>query len=464
MDQMPPEKFFIEYILPMINGLDDSLKEVKFSIADFVLEEARKLERSWTSCLNTFAIIPLSNETAGVRHYKRLLDLVEPESPLSSLYFPDEHVCPDKKFFHRHRATLTRCGLSRTLDPSRILERASYYSKCGRSPRDILPLVQQLVAITINDSILVTQGIADELKSIAWLPATPMSGSGITLLAPNSCRGREDSYLVDKCQPIVDVRVNTIWKRLLGWDTPIDDQLLLSQLEKCVLAKEHIKVDSVLSYIARFKDPLILRETVCILGKSGRYLVPEKTYLPPSRLDRFPMAPYLDEVDTAFENKHLKLLETLGLLREPSRADLLDVQKQLMSSSAGTPLHPRDLEVSVCLLEIMALLYSNKDVLKELMIPDTTGVLRNISEVVYGNRVFNDRMAQYYWVHSSLSGALVRHLRIEDAYDRSIKERCREEEDDDSSDEYAPNEKYSTIISDTLDRYALSPMIPFDHH
>lgn len=231
-----------------------------------------------------------------------------------------------------------------------------------------------------------------------------------------------------------------------GWDQDVPTEILFRQLDHCLEEKDYDKVDKILPHV-KFTDVPKLQSRACILGSHKNYLSPQRSFRPGSTLALYPLAPYVDEIDGTFAQKHATLLKTLRIQREPSIGDLRYVQESLDGSNQGH-LNDSDLHVAIATLEISARLKYDPI---ELQIPDTTSTLRKLSEIVHGDRNVRGGISSFNFTHPRVSEHLIRQLGIENSFERAIKLDIDFEDGDE--DEYIQRESLTTVICDTLGRY-----------
>lgn len=236
---------------------------------------------------------------------------------------------------------------------------------------------------------------------------------------------------------------------LLGWDQSIPTEILLAQLDLCLAAEDYDKASKVLREIEP-NDYSLLALKPCFLGRSGGYFTLDKVFLPGSRLQSRPLAPYLDELDAKFAKDHDKLVTRLELRSQPSAQDLQDVQNALDETVDGR-LSPFDLSIAIATLEIATRLgYDPQD----LRIPDATMTLRELKDIVHGDPLSTGDIASFNFTHPEISNDLARRLDVENSLKRAI--RLKIDFDSEDEDDYTPKEKLKTVISDTLERYPIS--------
>ena len=234
----------------------------------------------------------------------------------------------------------------------------------------------------------------------------------------------------------------------IGWDQSVPKEVLFQQLDLCLKNLDYERVDSLLSnmesgYITG------LRSKPCILGSHGNYFPPDRVFLTGSRLTAHPLAPYLDEVDGGFAKKHANLLVALDVKSEPSIEDIQYVQGALEVSNEGQ-LSEKDLSIAIATLEVATLMGYEPS---NFSIPDRMSILRALPDIVYGDPNVNGGIANFNFTHARVSEDLIRRLGVENSFARAI--RLEIDFEDEDEDEYAPREKLSNIIKDTLGRYPI---------
>ena len=236
---------------------------------------------------------------------------------------------------------------------------------------------------------------------------------------------------------------------LLGWDQSIPPKILLRQLDLCLAKEDYDKANKVLRQI-KPNDYAALASKQCFLGRSGKYFALDKIFLPGSRLQRWPLAPYLDELDANFAKDHEKMVTGLEFRNEPSIVDLRDVQISLNETAVAGRLSISGLGIAIATLEIATRLrYDPQD----LQIPDTTGTLRDLRDIVHGDPLSTGDIADFNFTHPEISNDLARRLDVENSLERAI--RLKLDFDSEDENDYTPKEKLRTVISDTLERYPI---------
>ena len=457
------EQILTRYLLPwMAMAQDIASMPAKAALVEWIFDHSKSPTGSWKTKIMSQPIVPLPT-VDGNKRYRCLRDLVDPTSVYSTLYFEEENVFPCEEFFARHKGAFQACGISAGLNKDTPLDRAKVYSQYRADSQELIDKVTNLLQGRVPYEVSSAALPTDEIRALKWLPGTSTSGE-MALFSPNFCRGADDRHLVDKVWGTVNFSVTAFWKKVLGeylgfqiyqpllmiagWDKDVPTGILLQQLEHCLEEKDVGRVDRLLQHISPTEFPQ-LQSKACILGCHGNYMSPKTSFLPDSKLNSYPLAPYVDEVDRAFASKHATLLAILNVQHEPSVQDLRYVQDSLNRSSQGQ-LNDTDLRIAIATLEISARLGYNPT---ELQIPDTTSTLRDLSEIVHGDRNFRGDISSFNFTHPRVSEYLVQQLGIEDSFERAIKLDIGFEDEDE--DEYTQRESLTTVICDTLGRYPI---------
>ena len=218
------------------------------------------------------------------------------------------------------------------------------------------------------------------------------------------------------------------------------------QLDHCIKQNEHEKVDKILSHM-KIEDSESLCDRPCLLGIHRQYLAPGTVFLPGSKLAMYPLAPFLDEIDSQFATKHAQILTKLKVQSNPSVEDLQKVQ-QLLTPGVDQSLPESSLGMAINILELGTSLDYDP---VHLLIPDTTLRLRRLQDIVQGERSIGSDSLNFNFTHPRLSRYLTSRLGVETSLSRAM--RLDVDVEDEDEDEYTPHEKLSTIISDTLGLY-----------
>ena len=450
LEQIGIEILLFEHLLPFVFSKQPvhSVEEVKYSLADVTMTKALRQGRLWISKIDKFALIPLETVDPGkARAYRRIMALVDPESSLAKLFFPDEEVFPESQFFEHHRIALKNCGLQMVINRDIVLERIRYFAQY-QNAEELLKKVSKLVNSPIDVATLEEENIT-EIRTSSWLPANSPSGQ-LVKCSPLQSRAIEDSELCNHVLNILDSKVHPDWKRLLGWNTVIEEKVLLDQLDVCRKVSSHSQIDQVLGYLYRQNRTSSILSKQCLRTARQIYVEPSQAILPGGLLDNFPLTPFLETVDRSFADKHARLLSDMKIKASPSFEDLIKVQQAIMHTSNGVALQAEQLSISRNLLEIASLIVGPEH-LGSFRVPDHEGRLVLLADIVYGDPSVTVKDADIRYTHPDISTGLITRLGIESVRERTTRLQIAIEDEDE--DEYVPREELSTIIADTLRRY-----------
>ena len=466
LQDVPSKDILTLHLLPWMESIPSdavSLWETpKANLIDWIMKGSRRPSKAWLTEIISHPIIPLPLQGAK-RRYRCLTGMVDPTSELAKLYDEKEDVFPCPDFFSRHKEALIACGIATQPTWFTPAERVRYLSQRQVDTETLQRKVDCLLKLPVqNELISSTCDIAD-IRKLRWLPGVSLNGES-TLLAPNECRGADQSQLVDLVWGTTNITAKASWKKalgkhlnfmvflyllkILGWDQSIPTEVLLEQLDLCLAAEDHDKAGKVLHQI-KPDDYSVLALKPCFLGRCGKYFTIDKVFLPGSQLQSRPLAPYLDELDAKFAKDHERLVTGLGMQSQPSVRNLQDVQGALRKTVEGH-LSVSDLDIAITTLEIATRLgYDPQD----LQIPDATMTLRELQDIVHGDPLSTGDIAGFNFTHPEISNDLARRLDVENSLKRAI--RLKIDFDSEDEDDYTPKEKLRTVISDTLERYPI---------
>ena len=127
-------------------------------------------------------------------------------------------------------------------------------------------------------------------------------------------------------------------------------------------------------------------------------------------MQRWPLAPYLDELDANFAKDHEEIVMGLELPHEPLVRNLHDVQRSLNETTVAGRLSTPGLGIAIATLEIATRLrYDPQD----LRIPDTTGTLRELGDIVHGDPLSTGDIPDFNFTHPEISNDLARHVHLD---------------------------------------------------
>ena len=455
IETLPLEKLMEDHLLPwVLCASDEQLSKPKRQVIDYIFSNSRTPSKAWVTNISEQPIIPLSSADEQCPRYGCLNVLIDPSSPvLAKLYFEDENVFPERRFFEAHQLTLNVCGLKQHPTWDTPLHRARHYATRNADPRGMEEKFKSLTELLVQSELKMSQSAVNEIQTLSWVPVVSAKGR-LSLRPPKNCRDSRDRSLVDYVLSTPEFSVSEEWKKLFGWNKRIDMDTLLQQLDFSLLQEERGKVGAVLEYLSDHYKPAQYVDSLytepCILGSHGTFMPPQRVFYPGRLLATYPMAPYLDTVDDQFEKHHSNLMTALSIRDKPSLNDLLVAQEDIMTSNRGS-LEEDNLKVVISLLEIATRL-SSPDGFAQIKVPDTQNILRGLSEVVHGG-LYSNVIPDLVYVHSSISPSLINRLQIDDHMERALQLELNIPVEDD--DEYTPREQLATIISDALGRYAI---------
>lgn len=446
LETMTLETLLQNYLLPWAVTAQDQDRKSKKDLIDFLFRRATG-SSSWVTLVAKFPIIPLdmAEGSNGQTQYRYLADVVHSDCLISKLYFARENVFPDPAFFKKHRRALEELGIKCELTWPDMVKRIQEFSRCTIG--ELGDKVDLLLALPVPHQ---DHSIVNEIRTLKWIPGTRPGENSLSLLAPNECRPADMASYTDFVLGVTRFRVNAKWSNLLGWDEPIDDSVMIRQLDECLVRKLHTKIEEVFRHIKPSMYPE-LRSKSCVRSKYSKdYREPKIIFRPGSLLTKYSMAPLLDEVDPLFEENHLELIEALNIRKEPSLEDIIDAQETILAAS--TSLNPANLRIIIASLEIAICLHQPEE-LSGILVPDLQGKLRKLPDIVHGDRNVSGDASTFNFVHTTLSRNLVDGLGVENSLARATRLGIIFEDEDE--DEYTPGEKLTTVISDTLGRYTI---------
>lgn len=452
MATMSLEALLRDHLLPWALAADGRLNAVKDRLIDFIFtnHQSRSPSRSWIELIANQPIIPvLTGKDKLNRRHRCLVDLVRPQTLLSKLYFEDEDVIPDPDFFRKHETALNLCGIKSYPTWADLVGRIGHFSQRPQDAKELVEKIKVLLAMTPPPGFEADDSNIRRIQTLKWIPGLSALDTNLSLFSPQDCRGYDQRYLTSYVLGSTMFSPLGSWRKILGWDQPIHKSLLFRQLDICLERSEHEKVQ----YILLFLQPheySELQSKRCILGSHKDYWDASKVFLPNSLLSKYPMLPFIDEVDSLFAQRHKKLIEILKVQRQPSMADLIEVQKTLQDSAPS--LEESNLDIAINSLEV-AIRLPNADDLTNMLVPDSQSVLRNVWDIVHGDRNVTGAVAAFHYTHPKISTNVIERLRIENALARAT--RLAIEFDDEDEDEYTLKEELTDTISDTLGRYPM---------
>ncbi|KAL9612094.1 MAG: hypothetical protein Q9204_008979, partial [Flavoplaca sp. TL-2023a] len=423
VEQMPLLRLFFEHIVPHIDDEKNTdMAEAKLRLVNFILEKNMRPSDIFKSHFSKHKLVHCANFSGsdGIR-FRLPATTVDPTSTVSNIFFDDEDVFPQPDFFRRHHEVLKGCGIVQVLSPEILIERVHIFASSSRDKQTLIVKVKQLFSLSLGAGFELSPTSLVRFRTLKWLPVLCPSSKDYQLVSPDSCRALDDKELVDLVLYIFESSVTPKWKVLLGWNRVIERGTLMKQLDKSLRQRSSRRVDETLAYLSSLGDCGILSQYPCILSSHGDYVLPDRVLLPGSLLSRYPLTPFLDEVEPSFARTHSQLLKELGIRQGITYDDLLRVQSMIVESSESSKLSNENLDTAISLLNISTRLQSDGKASSLLMIPDTNGKLLPRSEIVCGERNVTGQAASFSFVNPKISQDLVEYLRLESSYARATR-------------------------------------------
>ena len=215
LENLSIEQILTQHLLPwMAMAQDIASMLAKAALVDWIFHHSKSPTDSWKENIISQPIVPLPI-SHGNTQYRCLKDLVDPTSVHSALYFEEENVFPCAEFYARHKTAFRRCGISAGFTEGTPLDRAKVYSECGADLQVLTEKVRQLLQAQPSYGFDETTLPMHEIKVLEWLPGTTITGE-MALFSPSTCRGADDSHLVDKVWGTVSFAVTDYWRKILG--------------------------------------------------------------------------------------------------------------------------------------------------------------------------------------------------------------------------------------------------------
>ena len=331
MATMSLEALLRNHLLPWVLAVDAGLDMVKDRLIDFIFTECQssRLSRSWIELIANQPIVPIhAGKSQSKKRHRCLVDLVRPRTLLSKLYFEDEEVIPDPVFFKKHETALTLCGIKSYPTWSDLVDRIFHFSQRPQDAEELMEKIKILLTFPPPSGFEADEPNIRRIRTLKWVPAILALETQLSLLSPQDCRGHDQRSLTNHVLGSTKISPSGHWRRILGWDKRIEKSLLSRQLDICLEKCEHESVKDILLYLQPHEYSEI-KSKRCILGSRKDYWGASKVFLPNSLLSRYPMLPFIDEIDTLFAQHHKRLIEMLKVQSQPSIADLVQVQKTL---------------------------------------------------------------------------------------------------------------------------------------
>jgi sacsin len=429
----------------------------KEQLASFILTRFSLLSPETLVELRAIPMIPAS-QLNGLKTSKftRAASLIDPSvSELRDLCFDDEGIVPEITFLGNFKTALIGCGLKTAVDEEVVYNRIRCYASTNNPLQEIQKRAQNLLNSFCRWTSPSVNQAGSDLQRLLWLPVMDHSGT-LSLKAAQQCRSSNYRLLVGSHLAILEMSISTEWEVRMGWHETLSADILLSQLNAGVQAKDRNIVDAVLRYISKNSlEETLLHELVdipCVLTTHGSFVIPSQTFRPPisyiiGGCDG--LQPYLANVDRNFWRDHTDLLVKLGVGDKLQPSDLLKVQEIL---EAKPSLDVPDIKVAVELVNLASEFPRTE--LTSLKVISESGVLYPIQDISYGDLGPLKSKGTVVLTHPDIPRKTILLLGISSLRERLVKGML-EIEDVDDEDEFDQREKVTTRIADTLDRYSV---------
>ena len=218
LQDVTPEDLLTLHLLPWMESIPSEAQSQwqlpKANLIDWIMRGSRRPSKAWLTEVISHPIIPLPLQD-GMRQYRCLTGMVDPSSELAKLYEEKENVFPCPDFFSRHKDALIACGIGTKPTWSTPVERVKYFSQCLMDIETLQRKVDCLLKLPIEKELISSKRDIADIRRSNWLPGVSLSGE-YTLLAPNDCRGADQSHLVDLLWGTTNIYVKASWRKVLG--------------------------------------------------------------------------------------------------------------------------------------------------------------------------------------------------------------------------------------------------------
>ncbi|KAH8668096.1 hypothetical protein BGZ60DRAFT_528433 [Tricladium varicosporioides] len=427
--------------------------ECKQQVAASIFKQYYSLDASTRLSLRTLPFVPVST-ISGVKtsRFAAPKSLVDPScEELKMLFFDEEEAFPDASFSKEFDTGLKACGLKYLLDEELVFSRVQKYANCSHPVDEIRKRASGLLRSTCRWGTSIEIFRNSDVRNLPWLPVTSFDGTP-TLKAAIECRGRGDKLLVSSQLPVLDIFISPSWESRLGWDERVPNQILLNQLRFGTESKNKKVIDAVLRYIVHNRQAEELAKELssipCILINNGPFVLPSQAFCPTTDAKFIcrGLGPYLGNIDHTFWDDHKNLLVRLGIKEKPDAQDLIQLQNQLEQK---LPLEDSDVDVAIEVVNIAS--HFNRDQTIGLKIPTESRTLAPKSNVNYNDHGITTAPPGIILTHPGISPATCQRLGIVPISERITNGELNIQDFED--EDFDQQEKVTTRIADTLDRY-----------
>lgn len=437
-----------ELVIPALQdgGYEHMASKLRLDVTELLFQNYFRLSPSAQGCVPNLPVVPLEKREDDERlSFACPVDIVDPhESALVSLYFEDEMTRPERHFYHRFFGVLTSCGVIKRLDERLVLDRIRTYERKQLPFAVVASRAEKLLQLPLCKDISRADDFAQSVRSCVWLPGRSPEKSR-SLTDSSECRDSNDQPFVGRVWYTLPFQVESSWRSILGWQDPIQVDVLISQLARSIAESDIHSVEHTLFYLDRHHAVEDYVERLLglnfIRSSNGLFISPTQA----SREGAERLMPYLYNVDLRFWDEHTRILRHANVPEMPDLGRLHDVQEALESKA---PLDEADLDVAVEVARIWSS-QSHKS-FENLKVPDETGLLADIDSLVFNDAPWVSEV-KCTLAHPKLSRAIANGLEMQ-----PVSDLLRNSDlgiSDIDEDEFNQREEVADGIRDSLDRY-----------
>lgn len=426
------------------NGMSTSFR---LEAVDLLFQSYYRISAFVKSCLPNLAVVPLEKEKDdGSLSFGRPPDVLDPQQhELRNIYFRDEIILPQQRFYNRYSAVLAECGMVKCLNERVILGRIERYGRGDLHFDVVVSRARALLQQPFPKDTVQPGNIVRIARETRWLPArSPDKCDSLT--SSSRCRDSSDESYVGHVWHVLPFQVDKDWRRILGWQNNIDINVLMSQLAASIAVSDIDSVERTLSYICKRHsignciDSLL--KLSFVRTSSGELVDAGKV----CRWEGERLAPYLYTVEPRFWVGHSEIIKLSKIPQAPSLEQLKNVQKALESRNR---LSEEDLDVAIEVARIWGIRFCNS--LDGLKVPNRDRMLVDVCSVVFNDAPWLSE-GKHAFVHPKVSQEMAERLKIE-PLSHLLKNGDLGIVDPDD-DEFYQREEVADGIRDTLERYA----------
>jgi len=437
-----------ELVIPALQdgGYEHMTSKLRVDVTELLFQNYFRLSPSAQGCVPNLPVVPLEKREDDERlGFACPVDIVDPhESALVSLYFEDEITRPERHFYHRFSGVLASCGVMKRLDELLVLDRIRTYERKQLPFGVVASRAERLLQLPLCEDISRPDDFAQSVRSCVWLPARSPERSH-SLTDSLECRDSNDQPFVGRVWYTLPFQVEYSWRSILGWQDPIQVDVLISQLTRSIEESDIHSVEQTLFYLDRHYAVEDYVERLLglnfIRSSNGLFISPARA----CREGAERLMPYLYSVDLRFWDEHIGTLTYADVPEMPDLGRLHDVQEALESKG---PLDEADLDVAVEVARIWSS-QSHKP-FGNLKVPDETGLLVDVDSLVFNDAPWVSEV-NCALAHPKLSRAVADRLEMQ-----PVSDLLRNGDlgiSDIDEDEFNQREEVADGIRDTLDRY-----------